>query len=378
MIDAARRNGRLLNVLAVFVLAVFLLGLMACSLPTAAQRHLLFALGVLPLILGAMLYFVPVLTRSAAAHGTMLLLPLLAIIGGGFAVVAVATRPTWLPAVAVGASIPVGLALGWIVRRRAHVLGSVHPGVDWYVSALVALLAALLAIVVAARWPESWPALRNLHLHLNLLGFLGLTAIGTLRVLLPTVLGRNDPTVMAFLRRQLLWAALGTAAVALGAAVWPPLSLFGVLLWLGPAIGLVQVLPACRERWLKLHTASTALGAAAFGWLVLLAAGVPHAVGYVDTDVMFALLMFGFLFPLVTGATSYLLPVWRWPGRPAAVHAAMRERLVRFSGVRVGAFWSSAAAAVAGYELAFLPAALALAAYLLQVVLATVRVGEIS
>ncbi|TAN71982.1 MAG: hypothetical protein EPN14_11010, partial [Gallionella sp.] len=43
----------------------------------AAHIHLALATGVMPLIFGAMVHFVPVLTRSATAHIMVRLIPLL-------------------------------------------------------------------------------------------------------------------------------------------------------------------------------------------------------------------------------------------------------------------------------------------------------------
>jgi len=53
--------------------------------------HVAFALGVLPLILGAMGYFTPVLTRSGAPGLAAWIPPLLASVAGTLAVIAFAT-----------------------------------------------------------------------------------------------------------------------------------------------------------------------------------------------------------------------------------------------------------------------------------------------
>jgi hypothetical protein len=45
-----------------------------------------------------------------------------------------------------------------------------------------------------------------------------------------------------------------------------------------------------------------------------------------------------FLLPLVTGALSQLLPVWRFSGPVTPARAVMRGRLVRFGGLRAGLF----------------------------------------
>lgn len=374
MTSGADRTGGLLVGLTLAVLAAFMIGLSLQRLPVMALRHVLFAAGVLPLILGAMLYFVPVLTRSLPAHGAILLIPPAAFALGIGVVFALSGYADSLPLLAGGILLLVCIEIVWMLRRRARVLGAPHPGIDWYVYALIALVLALTMIVSRAFWPEHWGAARNLHLHLNLFGFLGLTAIGTLRVLLPTVLGAADPSAALFLRRQLPVAACAAPAIAFGAAFWKPLAILGALAWLWVVVQLLLAMRAWQGRWLHWHAASTSLMAAGLGWALLLLAGIAHALGQMTSDALFAVLIFGFLLPLVTGATSHLLPVWRWPGCATPAQALMRQRLTQYSAARAGAFWISAAAGYAGYEYFFMPGVLALAGYLVQVLTAFISV----
>ena len=65
-----------------------------------------------------------------------------------------------------------------------------------------------------------------------------------------------------------------------------------------------------------------------------------------------------FLLPLVTGALSQLLPVWRFPGPNSPARQAMRRQLVRFGRLRACLFPLAGAACIA--EL--VPVALVLAA----------------
>lgn len=377
-IPRADRTGWLLIGLALAALSAFLVGLASPKPSVVALRHVLFACGVLPLILGAMLYFVPVLTRSAPARGMILVVPPAAFALGIGVVLALSGRFDALPLLAGGVLSLASVEIAWMLRRRARVLGAPHPGIDWYVYALAALVLALAMILSRAFWPEQWAVARNAHLHLNLFGFLGLTAIGTLRVLLPTALGEADPASALFLRRQLPVAAFAALAIAIGAAVWLPLALLGALAWMWVTIQLLLALRTWRWRWLRWHAASTSLVAAALGWLLLSLAGIAHAFGYAASDALFALLIFGFLLPLVTGATSHLLPIWRWPGRATSAQARMRQLLTQFSAIRVGAFWASALAGFTGYEHAAVPGALAMAVYLAQVVMAFSSVRDVS
>ena len=143
MIPRADKTGGLLIGLTLLVLTAFLVGLLMRQQSLAALRHVLFAVGILPLILGAMLYFVPVLTRSTSAHGAVMLLPPSAFVLGAAVVLALSFRPSWLPGLAGCLLILVCIETGWIMRRRSGVLGAPHPGLGWYVYALVAMLLAL-------------------------------------------------------------------------------------------------------------------------------------------------------------------------------------------------------------------------------------------
>ena len=75
---------------------------------------------------------------------------------------------------------------GWMLVRARRMFGPRHRGLDWYLAALGFLLLALLAVVLMPWFPAQRAGLRLFHLHANLLGFVGLTALGTLQVLLPT------------------------------------------------------------------------------------------------------------------------------------------------------------------------------------------------
>lgn len=354
-------------------LGALMAGLIMQPASALVWRHVLFAVGVMPLILGAMLYFVPVLTRSAPAD-VVLLLPMGAFVLGVGVVFSLQAQSPWLPTLALIGVVLVCTEIAWVWRRRQAALGGAHAGVDWYLCALVALALALALIASRAVWPEYWAATRIMHLHLNLLGFLGLTAIGTLRVLLPTALGERDPEALTFLRRQLPYAASGALAVSLGAAYWLPLAVLGALAWLWPSILMLRAFSRCCARRLPLRGAGLALVAAALGWLLVLIAGIAHGLGGLSADTTLALLLYLFLLPLVTGATSHLLPVWRWPGAVTDAHAVMRARLTANSSLRVAAFWLSALLAVAGIEYAVVPAALAMLGYIAQVLMAFVRV----
>jgi hypothetical protein len=362
---------RLPGLLALLALVAFAVGLLlyeGLRPPRAAGVHVVLAVGAMPLIFGAMLYFTPVLTRGAAAPVWTLLGPALALGAGALAVASIVTPIWWITQAAALGLAACLIVLGWMWGRARAMLGSPHPGLHWYAAALSALALGLVAIGLTALLPTHWVALRGFHVHANLLGFVGLTAIGTLRVLLPTAAGYSDPRAAAALRGDLPYALGGTLLVAIGAAGVPLVAWIGLILW---AIVLLPWLASLLGRWRHAvwgwHGSATALGGAAFGWAAVLGAGALQGAGLVDSDVPLRLFFLAFLLPLVTGATGHLLPLWLWPDRPPAWQQHARDRLTYASGVRTAGFLITGVLAAAGAAwAAYLAAALA-GSYLLQV-----------
>jgi hypothetical protein len=87
-------------------------------------------------------------------------------------------------------------------------------------------------------WPAQYQVFKRLHL--NLFGFIGLTAISTLQVLLPTAAGHPDPQIANLLRTGLSYALAGTGLIAIGAAWLPLLCWLGLVLWLIPLAQLMR------------------------------------------------------------------------------------------------------------------------------------------
>jgi hypothetical protein len=70
-------------------------------------------------------------------------------------------------------------------------------------------------------WQNYWQALRLFHMHLNTLGLVGLAALGTLPVLMPTALGKPDPEAVAGCAAACGWLP-GALVVATGVVIaWP-------------------------------------------------------------------------------------------------------------------------------------------------------------
>jgi len=314
--------------------------------PPQLAAHVAFALGVLPLILAAMTYFVPVLTRSGATGFAAWWPPLLAWAGGALAVLSFATDflPTGLgfaAALVVLAALMLG---GWTLGRARRMLGPRHRGLDWYLAALGFLLLALLAVLLMPWFPTERNGLRLFHLHANLLGFVGLTALGTLQVLLPTCVGRADPDAALRLRRDLKWAASGALLIALGVssllptaimAAGPPIALLGTALY---GLVVLRMLRAWQSQFgrvlLQMHGAAPSLTMASLGLLGLLIQGAAHGHGLLPARPAVAGFVIAFLLPLVSGAAAHLLPVWLRPGVQGTWHRALRTRLCHWGGLR--------------------------------------------
>jgi hypothetical protein len=316
-----------------------------------------------------MIYFTPVLTHSRTPGWLVMIVPLLALVSGALASTGLLWRRDLLPIPAVLALAAAGALLGWMWYRARTMLGRPHPGLDWYRWALACLLLGLMAILVAMFRPEYWMALRRFHLHINLLGFVGMTAFGTLRVLVPTVAGYADADARRRLQGDLYFAVIGTLLIAVGSAsqgwlVWP-----GLVLWLIP---LMRFAASLVMQWRKFvwgwHRSSASLGLAVFGLIAVLVSAGFHATGARPSGVSIQVFFFVFLFPLVTGAVSYLLPVWLWPARNTANYECSARRLVWGSGVRSLVFLASGAVACTGMREAVYLAGAGILIFLLQVV----------
>ena len=341
----------------------------------AAVLHLVFALGAMPLIFGAMTHFIPVLTRSRGAPPRLAAIPLAALAAGTL-VVGSLVDPRFAGARHAAAGlglVATATLLAWSRGRRRAMLGQAHPGLAWYDAALVCLALALAAILAGAVWPQQWGALRRLHLHLNTLGFVGMTALGTLAVLLPTASGTPDPEAGPWLRADLPLALGGTLLTAVGAAWAAPIAWLGALLW-------GAVLLHVGRRWARryradifsLHGAAPLLGAAWAGLTLSLSLGVLGAApGFAtfDAQPLFAFVA-AFLLPLVSGAASQLLPVWLRPGPQGPWHATLRRRLGLYGGTRAALFLVGGIAAGTGLAWGLVLAAVLLILFLLQLALA--------
>jgi hypothetical protein len=303
----------------------------------------LFTLGALTnLILVFSDHFSRTLTRTPA-HGPRWPLPVLNL-GILLVLVAIPTGRT-IP-LAVGATVTSGVVVASYVRIRRLRRGAIGARFTWIVrnyerahGAFVhgAVLGALLgAGVLAGAWHG--PA-RLAHLHLNVLGWAGLTLLSTLVFFGPTITRcRILPEADERAARALRHGATGLTAAALlllatgfgGDAELP--------LRLGAAAGLVVFAWAATVTCLAVlaavlrakPTATQAPIAAVCLWftaavwadVAIVATGAWHLL-----DALGVALIVGVLVPTITATLTYLAPLLRGPTAP--VRAAITERLER-------------------------------------------------
>ncbi|MBF0622659.1 MAG: hypothetical protein HQL54_12100 [Magnetococcales bacterium] len=346
---------------------------MADDLPRAARFHGVMAVGLLPLILSNMLYFVPTLTQSRPATGGVWLLPLLSQLAGGTLVYALMTDLFWINLAAPTAIIAASGVLFWIHRRVANMLGQPNFGVRWYQVALIFFILSQVTILVAVNKPEQWVAFRTLHLHFNLLGFVGMTVFGTLPLLLPTVAGYQDPNTLIHLRTNWKFAILGTVISTFATAWMRPLSWVGMVLWLVPVVRLFKSVIGHRDAFQMQKQVAISLVGVLAGIVVMAISGVWVMLGTMAASDSLPLFFVVFLIPLIIGALSHLLPMWWWPGmllKPRKVASTIltfgglfRSILFLFCGLLMSAGVSYAA------DLALIGVAL----FLVQIVIALIR-----
>ena len=355
----------LLALAATLALSVFV------DVSPAARAHLAFAVGIMPLILAAFDYFVPVLTRSDRASTPARALPWLALAAGLLALahfVAPGAVPYALAASALGALIAASASAAWMLWHGARAVGGPHPCLRWYVAAAFCLAGAAGAALAMGLWPDHYVALKRLHLHLNTIGFVGLAAIGTLQVLMPTVAGRPDDAVTDRLSMDLPPAFLGSLLIAAGASWQVELAWIGLAFWLVPIVRLGaawwRLYRAAIFSW---HGPAPTLAGALAGFTVLLAAdALQSRFGGTMANAPFVFIAL-FLVPLVTGAAAALLPALLRPGVQTAWHTAFRARAGRYSGMRAILFLLGGLAAMLGRDEGFVLTLLALVLFVAQI-----------
>ena len=309
--------------------------------------------------IGVPQHFVPVLARGPGPGAWTARLPFLMLAAGGLALAVFGGLLDfhWIILAAGLAFAGVLAMLAWMRATGRKALGKPHPGLAWYLAAMACLGLGLLAAMLIPLFPEWHVALRAFHVHINLYGFVGLTAVGTLQVLMPTAANRPDPDVAARLRTDLKWALLGSLLLAAGQAIFPPLAWLGGAAWLWVMGRMVLAWWRLhRSRLIAWHGAEPVLAAATLGFLLALVGALfgPESLGPLT------LFLPGFLMPLVTGAAGQLAPGWVEAGRNAERHARDRAKITRWNGPRALLYLSAASLPLLGYKCSGMPALTAL------------------
>ncbi|MBT3150537.1 multicopper oxidase domain-containing protein [Streptomyces sp. CHD11] len=218
---------------------------------------------------------------------------------------------------AAGAHLVMLIRLG-----RGALGGRLKPIVSYYRAATAALIAgAVLGWMLSgggAGGPDRYAGLRLAHIHVTLLGWIGLPVLGTLFMLWPTVLGVRMKDRTTKVSRWVLWLAgsgllVAAAALTLGR---PRPAAAGLALYVAGAALAVRLLvrtlrgnrPVSAAAAWMLATATCWLLIAVVADLVWLAAR-PLAEAQAAIDALLPVLLVGFAAQILLGALTYLLPV---------------------------------------------------------------------
>jgi hypothetical protein len=301
----------------------------------------LFTLGVLSNLVMAMAdHFARTLLHSEVGHGPRSRLVLLNV---GVLLVLIGL-PTGQP-VSVGAGATLASAsVTWLYvdlrrQRRASLTGRFAFVVRGYERACGAFIhGALLGLlmgtgVFGGQW---YGAARLAHLHVNLLGWGGLTLLATIVFFGPTMLRRRiEPGAEEVAARALQWASVGLSVAMLALLLTGAGSPLAVWARVVAGAGLVTYATAATSIWLPvvrvaLHASDSferrVLPLAA-GWFMLVTWGdavVVLAGAWRFLDALGAALLLGGLLQAILVALVYLGPMLR--GRSPQHRATVRER----------------------------------------------------
>jgi nitrite reductase (NO-forming) len=263
----------------------------------------------------------------------------LVLLNGGVAVVVVGVAGAWWPVTVAGA-LAVVLAVVWhgwelLAMLRRSLPSRFAVTVRFYVAAACMLpVGATLGTILARGLGPSWhPRVELAHASVNLLGWLGLTVIGTLVTLWPTMLRTRMAEGAERLAAHALPVLVTSLAVIVGGALLGlrPVVVLGLLGYLaGFAMAARALLDAARRRRPSTF-APMSVGAGLLwltGCLVALAVGVATSADWTEAEGVFAwlapYLAAGFAAQVLLGALSYLVPV-ALGGGPRPVRAATAE-----------------------------------------------------
>lgn len=243
--------------------------------------------------------------------------------------------------IGVGAScVAVSATLGvvaMVVQKRRAVAARMAALVDYYICSLSYLMVGALAgwsiKYFDFKGQAAWSNRMYLaHVPIMVLGVLGITVLGTLVVLWPTMLRtKMEPVAPRQAQRALPGLALAVAVIAFS-GLWRPLAGIGALLYLLSAVAVVAPLwrTGARKGVTNYAGLSTAAALAWLAWCVIrLGVGVSYAA---DDDAARAVVhglrlavVSGFALQILLAALSFLTPVMLGggPAMSRLTHAIM-------------------------------------------------------
>lgn len=325
-------------------------------------------------------HFTDALLHARAEPRRTALSRLVALNGGILAVLA--GVPLHVAALVLAGAVLVIAAVGSLAVRftrliRTSLAGRLRPVVGFYVAGAVTFaVGASLGTWLATAGRDGTAEYAQVvaaHAHLNVFGWLGLSALGTLFMLWPAALRtRMVESAPRIARRVLALTSGGLAVAVVGllAGVRPVAALGmagyagGVLYSLRPALRTARQRPP--------HTAAGWLLGAATGWLAVsvLIDVVTLLLGHgpLDraVDRLVPLLAAGFVGQLLTGALSFLLPVilgggptgnraltarleYGWRTRLAATNLGVLALALPTGGVLRAAGWAATLAGLGSF-----------------------------
>ncbi|MFF7645243.1 multicopper oxidase domain-containing protein [Streptomyces canus] len=239
-----------------------------------------------------------------------------------------------------------------LVRMGRGALGGrLAPIADYYRAAAVTLvIGAVLGWLLATgkAGPGHYTGVKLAHVHVTLLGWIGLPVLGTLFMLWPTVLGVRMAERTTRLARWVLVLTGGgllTAVAALSAG-WRPVAALGVAGYAAGVAVAAHLFARTVRRRPAISAAAAWMLAAAVGWLavgvaadLVLLAARPLSEIADDIESLVPVLLVGLVAQVLMGALTYLLPIvlTSGPKERAALRAVLeRGWLTRLVVLNIG------------------------------------------
>jgi hypothetical protein len=257
----------------------------------------------------------PANRRGEATRLAVLNAGIVAVLAGGLG------GADWHPLAVGGSAVVFAAVLAHLTALASRLRKALAPPLVVTVHYYLVATTALLVGIPAGAWMllvDNRAPVLLFHAHVNVLGWITLTVLGTLLTLWPTVLGtRMADGAVRWAVRALPLAVAGLGLLGLGVlAWWPVVAAAGVVVFAAAVI--VSAVPAVAAGWRRPPSSFAAWSiAAAVGWL-LVALGVDAVtlVGAADAAAAVAgfgsvlvPLLAGFVAQVLIGALAYLLPM---------------------------------------------------------------------